>query len=136
MSEHAGIVLFDGHCVFCDGLVRWMIARDPGARLRFAPLAGETAAALRERHAEIPVDDDTVVYVDAGETVFLRSDAALSVLALLETPLRHVAAPLGWLPRWLRDPPYRLFARVRYRVFGRFDSCPIPAPDVARRFLA
>ncbi|MBN7297915.1 thiol-disulfide oxidoreductase, partial [Mycobacteroides abscessus subsp. abscessus] len=31
---------------------------------------------------------------------------------------------------------YRLVARTRYRVFGRYDTCPVPPPEVRARFLA
>jgi predicted DCC family thiol-disulfide oxidoreductase YuxK len=133
-----GIVLFDGQCVFCDGFVRWLLERDPRGQLRFAPLQGETAAELRARHPEIPREHDTVVFVEAAGAephVRLRSDAALRIFSLIEGPWRHLAI-LRWLPHPLRDLPYRLFVRLRYRVFGRFDTCPIPTPDVARRFLA
>ena len=138
-SESAiGIVLFDGECVFCDGFVRWLLARDPRGRLRFAPLQGETAAELRARHPEIPEAHDTVVFVENrrdGALVRLRSDAALRILSLLESPWRHVWT-LRFVPRPLRDLPYRLFVRFRYRIFGRFDTCPIPSEDEASRFLA
>ena len=88
------IVLFDGVCNFCDGAVRWLLDRDRQGRLRFAPLQGATAAALRLRHPEIPADIDTLVLVEAdaaGERVHLRSDAVLRVLALV-----------GVAPAWLR----------------------------------
>ncbi len=131
-------MLFDGECVFCDGFVRWLLAHDPTGRLRFAPLQGETAAELRIRHPEIPHDHDTVVFVELGDReprVLLRSDAALRVLSLIESPWRHTNV-FRFVPAVLRDLPYRLFVRLRYRLFGRYDTCPIPTPDVAQRFLA
>ena len=88
------ILLFDGVCVFCNGAVRWLMARDPGARLRFAPLQGETAAALRARRPEIPERDETAVLVevDGGvERVSLRTTAVLRALSALDTPWRHLA---------------------------------------------
>jgi len=39
------------------------------------------------------------------------------------------------LPRALTDTGYRLFARVRYRVFGRLDACRIPGPGERERML-
>ena len=64
----------------------------------------------------------------------LRSRGILSACAQLDP------AP-GWLP-WLRLVPrpladlgYRLFARVRYRLFGRRDACRVPAPEERARFL-
>jgi predicted DCC family thiol-disulfide oxidoreductase YuxK len=131
-----GIVLFDGQCGFCDGFVRWLLERDARGALRFAPLQGETAAELRAHHSEIPREHDTVVFVETrGERVSLRSDAVLRILSLVDGPWRHIAI-LRWIPRILRDLPYRVFVRLRYRVFGRLDACPIPSPEEASRFLA
>jgi predicted DCC family thiol-disulfide oxidoreductase YuxK len=39
------------------------------------------------------------------------------------------------VPRFLRDWAYDGFARIRYRVFGRYDSCPIPTPEQRARFI-
>ena len=131
------IVLFDGVCVFCDGLVRWLIARDPGARLRFAPLQGPTADALRLAHPEIPDEIATLVYVDATdgpERIFLRSEAAFRVFAQIEGPWRGVAW-LRYLPRWFTDPGYQLFVRFRYRVFGKRNECRVPSSSERARFL-
>ncbi|MHC4817599.1 MAG: thiol-disulfide oxidoreductase DCC family protein, partial [Planctomycetota bacterium] len=78
------LVLFDGICGFCDRAVRWLIERDRFGHLHFAPLQGETAAALRRRHPEIPEDIDAIVYVEtdaSGERVHLRSDAVFRVAA-------------------------------------------------------
>jgi len=110
------LVLFDGVCGFCDRAVRWLLARDPDGRLRFAPLQGETAAALRARHPEIPDEADTVVYVEAiegVERVFLRSEAVFRLVAQLRGPWRRLAW-LRWIPRPITDLGYRLFARARF----------------------
>jgi predicted DCC family thiol-disulfide oxidoreductase YuxK len=130
-------VLFDGVCVFCNGAVRWLLARDPHGRLRYAPLQGDTAAALRARHPQIPEALETFVYVEPaadGERVYLRSDALFRVLAQLDTPLRRLAV-LRVLPRGLRDALYLAFARMRYRLFGRLDACALPSPEEKERFL-
>jgi predicted DCC family thiol-disulfide oxidoreductase YuxK len=135
----AGVVLFDGVCVFCNGSVRWLAARDPRARLRFAPLQGETAAALRARHPEIPAALETFVYVErdaaGAERVHLRSSAALRVLAQLGAGWRMLARALAWIPAPARDLAYGAFARRRYRLFGRLDACPLPTPEWKARFL-
>ena len=131
------LVLFDGVCGFCDRAVVWLMARDPASALHFAPLQGRAAETLRARHPEIPGETETFVYVDASggsERVFLRSEAVFRVCGELEGPWRKLAL-LGRLPRWLRDPPYRLFVRMRYRVFGRLDACRVPSPEERDRFL-
>jgi predicted DCC family thiol-disulfide oxidoreductase YuxK len=133
----AAIVLFDGVCVFCNGAVDWLMRRDPAGRLRFAPLQGETAARLRARHPEIPTELDTIVFVEtvAGrERVALRSEAVLRACAAIEGAPRWTRW-LALVPRPLADLGYRLFARVRYRIFGRLDACRVPLPGERSRIL-
>src|SRR4029077_16850480 len=47
---------------------------------------------------------------------------------------------LGWLlqlvPRRVRDWGYGVVARNRYRIFGRYDSCPVPSAETRGRFLS
>ncbi|MGH7338670.1 MAG: thiol-disulfide oxidoreductase DCC family protein, partial [Myxococcota bacterium] len=70
------IILYDGVCGLCSRTVQWLIPRDRDRVLRYAPLQGETAAALRERYPEIPRTLESVVLVDDGK-VHLRSKAFL-----------------------------------------------------------
>ena len=39
------------------------------------------------------------------------------------------------VPAPVRDFFYDLFARYRYRLFGKYDSCMLPPPEVRSRFL-
>jgi predicted DCC family thiol-disulfide oxidoreductase YuxK len=39
------------------------------------------------------------------------------------------------LPVWLADFFYGIIARVRYRVFGKYDHCPVPPAEDRSRFL-
>lgn len=137
-GEAPAIVLFDGVCAFCNGSARWLAARDALQRLRFAPLQGETAAALRARHPEIPQATETLVLVEreAGvERVSLRSAAVFRLLVRLDPPWRRLARLRPLLPAALWDVLYRAFAAIRYRLFGRYESCPLPTPEWKARFL-
>jgi predicted DCC family thiol-disulfide oxidoreductase YuxK len=137
VGQAAGIVLFDGVCAFCDATVRWLVRHDPEARLRFAPLQGPTAAQLLARHPGIPEGLETLVYVvasDRGERFYLRSEAVFRACAAISGAPRWVGLAAR-LPRALTDLGYRLIARVRYRVFGRLDTCRIPAPGERERML-
>jgi predicted DCC family thiol-disulfide oxidoreductase YuxK len=127
------IVLYDGVCGLCSKTVRFLLAHDQRRVLRFAPLQGETAAALRQRHPEIPSDLATVVYLTGGR-VHLRSKAFLHVARHLDRPYRWLYH-LRWLPAALLDPFYRLIARIRYRVWGRSDACQVPSPDARAQLL-
>lgn len=133
------IVLYDGVCGLCNRTVSWLLARDragDGSRQRmlwFAPLQGETAARLRALHPEIPRALESVVYVDHGR-VHLRSKAFLHLARHLGRPWRWAYA-LRWLPAAPLDLLYRLIARIRYRVWGQYDTCRLPATDEKDRLL-
>ena len=133
----ARLVLYDGVCVVCNKAVQELIKIDRAEQLRFAPLQGATAAAILQRHPEIPADLDSIVYVEASngqEQVSWYSEAILRIDADLGLQSR-LAWWAGRLPRWCADLAYRLFAGSRYRIFGKFNACPLPPPEVRRRFL-
>lgn len=131
-------VLYDGECGLCDRSVRFLLPRDRRERLRFAPLQGERAAALRRRHPALPPLDETFLLVEdperPAERVRLRSDGALRALELLGGPWNLVKL-LRIVPAPLRDAVYRFVARRRTRWFGRLESCRLPSAAERRRFL-
>lgn len=132
------IVFFDGVCGFCAASVQWLLDHDAAGVFHYAPLQGEIAAAARAAHPGFPEDIDTAVYLrrfpDGSERIWLRSSAVLRVCGRLGWPWRLAAAALI-VPVFLRDPLYRAFASVRYRVFGTVEACRIPDPEQAARLL-
>ena len=131
------ILLYDGVCGFCDRTVQFVLARDRRGVMRFAPLQGEFAAGVLARHPELRSVDSLILveFTEAGEQVSVRSTAALRIAEYVGGGWQW-ARMLLLIPRRLRDAVYDLFARYRYRLFGRFDACPLPPPDVRARFLA
>ncbi len=127
------LVLYDGVCGLCNKTVQFLLDHDPASKLTYAPLQGETAAALRRAHPEIPDELATIVYVEGG-AVYLYSDAVLQLAKHLSAPWRWVRV-FSILPRALRNLGYKLIASNRYRIFGKYDSCRIPSPDQVERFL-
>lgn len=132
------IVLYDGKCGFCDASVQWLLDHDRARRLVYAPLDGPTAQGIRQRHPRMPLDLDSLVYVETDdrgrERVYWYSRAVLGICSNLPLPWR-LAVVFRLVPVFLRDLAYRAFARMRYRVFGRLDACRIPTPDERARFL-
>ena len=132
MQPVGPIVLYDGECGLCHRSVKFLIARD-GGQLYYAPLQGETAAALRARHPEIPATLESVVLVDGGR-VYLRSKAFLYGARYLTAPWRW-GYYLRWLPAFVLDIGYRAIAAIRYRVWGKFDTSQLPTTDQRAKLL-
>ncbi|WP_324662873.1 thiol-disulfide oxidoreductase DCC family protein [Haloarcula sediminis] len=127
------VLLFDGVCNLCNGVVQFIIPRDPEGRIRFAPLQSAAGKALLAGHGLPPSDLDSVVLVDDGE-VYRKSEAVIRVAKLLGWPYR--AATVGRVvPQSVRDGLYDVVAANRYDVFGRKDRCMLPDDDVSDRFL-
>ena len=132
------VLLFDGLCGFCDTTVQFVLSRDPGGSMRFAPLQGEFAAGIISHYPGLQSVDSLVLVETrdgAPSKVWVRSAAVLGVLRYLGWPWKG-ALVLHLVPRVLRDWGYDLFARNRYRWFGRYDACPLPTPEQRGRFLS
>jgi predicted DCC family thiol-disulfide oxidoreductase YuxK len=135
-TERAPVMLYDGVCGFCNKSVQTILDHDRRGTMRFAALQSDYGKAVIERHAELR-DVDSVVFVDNSEgveRVFVRSDAALRLASYLGGAWKiFLAAKI--LPKPLRDYFYDLFARNRYKLFGKYDTCMLPPPEVRSRFL-
>ena len=135
MSEPPGrpILVFDAQCLLCNGWVRFLLRHDRHRVLRFASMQGATGQALLHQ-AGLQVDGlQTLLLVD-GARSWQHTAAILRVLHTLGWPWRLAWA--AWLvPAPLRDALYRAIARRRYRLFGRSESCLLPAAEHAGRFL-
>jgi predicted DCC family thiol-disulfide oxidoreductase YuxK len=135
-SGGAPVLLYDGVCGFCNKTVQLILRLDRRGSMRFAALQSDYGAAVVARHPELR-GVDSVVYVEqagGGERIHIRSDAALKVAAYLGGFWKLFLAARV-LPRGFRDYLYDLFARNRYRVFGKYDSCMLPPPEARSRFL-
>jgi predicted DCC family thiol-disulfide oxidoreductase YuxK len=135
-EENYSIVLFDGVCNLCDATVRLIFAHDPAGKFRFAPLQSELGQELSAKHGHRETNPDapnSVLLIEDG-TLYDRSTAALRIAGQLSGPMRFLGVLL-WLPRPLRDLGYKLVASVRYRIWGKKESCTLPPAGLRDRFL-
>lgn len=127
------IIVFDAECVLCSANARFVLKRDRSGRFRLAAMQGEVGTALYRRFGIDPANPETMIVVHGG--VALRdSDGVIAIWRGLGWPWRALAVA-ALVPRFLRDPVYRLIARNRYRLFGKRDTCWVPTPEEAARVL-
>lgn len=126
------VVLYDGVCIFCSRWVRFVATRDVERRFRFTPIQSPYGTRLAQAFGIDPDDPDTNAVVHGG-AARLRSDAALTVLSLL--PGWGWVRVLFAVPTPLRDAVYRLVARNRCRIFGKYEECFVPDAEMRARVL-
>lgn len=133
MTDARATIVFDGTCVICNGWVDFLLRHDVHGRYCFAAMQGKAGRALLAAHGLDPDDPTSFLLLDdAG--AHRDTDAIMRVLAGLGGAWRGARA-LRVIPRNWRDAGYRTLARNRYRWFGRRDTCRVPTPQEAARFL-
>ena len=136
-ETHLHVLLYDGVCGFCNWTVRWILKHDKKGTIRFAPLQSSFGKSVLAGDPALE-SVDSIVVVDrrlAGKPrLIIRSAAALHIAAYLGGPWKLLL--IGYVvPNTIRDFFYDLFARHRYRLFGRYETCPLPTPDERERFV-
>ena len=133
------IILYDGVCGLCNRSVQFLLKHDKDGRLQFASLQSDFARKILARHGINPDQLDTlhvvVNYEQPDETILNRSNAVLRAGSELGGIWKTLAAIARIVPAPLRDLSYRLVARHRYRLFGKFETCMLPDPGQRSRFL-
>ena len=138
-SSSNPIVLYDGVCGLCNRLVQFVLKNDRKDVFRFASLQSRLAEEILVRHSLRSESLETVyVVLDYGfaeERLLSRLRAVVYVLQQLGGPLAYVSAILRVLPAPAQKFLYGLVARSRYRVFGKYETCPLPDSDSRSKFL-
>ena len=126
------VVLFDGVCNFCNGSVNFIIARDKQKKFRFAPLQSEYGQQMRAKF-NIGNEIDSIILIEDGHA-YVHSAAALRIAKGLGG-IWQLGYALIIVPSVIRDAAYKLFARYRYKIFGRQEACMLPTAEVRDRFM-
>ncbi len=127
------LVIFDGYCNFCSGVVRFILKHEKGPELQFAHSA---TARARELEPLLPghiTYAHSLILVENGK-IYTESSAALRIAGFLKFPWSWMKAFL-MVPALLRNAVYRWFSRNRYRLMGQRDQCFLPEPAWKNRFL-
>ncbi len=134
MGKDDKVILFDGVCKLCNAWSRFIIKNDNQHIFKLSSVQSKEGQAILQ-HFSMPIDYfDTMLYVDGMEK-YEKSDAFLEIMKQLNAPWRFFLI-LGIVPRPLRNWLYDRIALNRYKLFGKYDQCLLPAPDHESRFLS
>lgn len=136
-KESESLLFFDGVCNLCQAFVGFALRHDTNERVKFGVIQKQGELMKRVGAGAYAEGGDqflrTVVLVQDGR-VYVRSDAALRIIALFDAPVKYLAV-LHVLPVGCRDWGYKKVAKWRYRLFGQSENIRDPPAIYKARFL-
>jgi predicted DCC family thiol-disulfide oxidoreductase YuxK len=133
-ADDRPVIIFDGHCVLCSRSAQFVLRHDRRSAFRLLAAQTPLGHALYTHYGLDPRDYESMILITDG-VAWLKSEAVIRIAQGLGLPW-SLAAIVRVLPRAWRDRLYGVLARNRFRVFGRRDTCYLPDPRDADRFLA
>lgn len=137
-TEGRHIIFYDGVCGLCNRLIRTILNHDKKGLFAFSSLQSAFANETLPAFGKDPKDLDSLfVLVGHGTKdarVLEKGRASLFIWPKLGG-LFVLTAIFAVFPTAFLDFCYDLIAKRRYRIFGRYDVCPIPSAEQRERFV-
>ena len=129
------IILFDGVCNLCNTSVQFIIKRDTKDVFRFVPLQSDLGNKILNYIGINREQTDSIVLYEPGKVYFYKAEAVLKITNELGG-LYHLLNILQIFPKFISNSVYDYIAKNRYRWYGKQESCMMPTPELAAKFLA
>ncbi|MFT5892168.1 MAG: putative DCC family thiol-disulfide oxidoreductase YuxK [Dokdonia sp.] len=117
------IIIFDGECNLCNGVIGWLMKFAPTATFNFVPFQSPKGQQLLRHYNKATDRLDTVILINQTG-IHTHSDGFLKIVAKIPK-WKRVAALIGFIPRMFRDYVYKTASRNRLKWFGVSKSCTI-----------
>ncbi|KAA1247687.1 thiol-disulfide oxidoreductase DCC family protein [Aquimarina sp. RZ0] len=118
-----GMIVFDGECNLCNGVIGWLMRFAPQSIFQFIPFQSPKGQELLKKNGFSTKRLDTVILIDE-KGLHTHSDGFLQIVSKIPK-WKRIAALLAFVPRMIRDGLYKLASRNRVKWFGQSQSCTI-----------
>jgi predicted DCC family thiol-disulfide oxidoreductase YuxK len=134
LTDKDRVILFDGVCKLCNAWASFIIKVDKNHYFKLCSMQSKEGRAILE-YFDLPIDRyETMLYVQADKS-FDKAGAFFKVMGGLSYPWR-VFTILRIVPLSISNWCYDRIAINRYKLFGRYHQCILPAADHDNRYLA
>ena len=114
------VIIYDGICVLCNKYIKWVLDKDKENLFLISNLQSKFT---EEKFPELRKIDSVAVIKKNGEIV-QKSKAVNHILKSINR-LILLRTILNILPLSISNFFYDIIAKSRYKVFGKYESCPI-----------
>ncbi|WP_298929138.1 DUF393 domain-containing protein [uncultured Allomuricauda sp.] len=117
------VIVFDGECNLCNGVVGWLLKFAPEDIFQFVPFQSPQGQNLLRQYGFSTNQLETVILFDEHGK-HTHSDGFLKIISKIPK-WRLVSALLAFIPRIVRDTIYNLASKNRVKWFGKSQACTI-----------
>ena len=138
MTDHAveikkPIILFDGLCNYCTGIVNFIARHDTGDHFLFSASQSEAGKKILKSLSLEDIANESVILIEPGK-IYIKSTAVFRIYRRLNGLIPLLCAAMI-SPRFIRDGIYDFIANNRYKWFGKRATCMVPDEKMKRKFL-
>ncbi len=126
------VLLFDGVCNLCNGVVRFLLLHEKNQVIKFAALQSDAGKIILDSMGQ-NIQYNSIVFIE-NNVVFEKSKAAFKITKYLKFPW-SLFAGFSFLPLIITDTVYDFISNNRYRIFGKSENCMLPDKTNKSRFL-
>ena len=134
LPQNKKIVLFDGVCNLCDGMVQLLIKKDKNDVFRFVMLQSDLGKKITDYIGVDTVKTDSIILYEPGHAYHVKADAAIQIAKNIGG-IYSLLDIFSIFPSWLKNSVYDFVAKNRYKWFGKKEACMIPTPEIKAKFL-
>lgn len=128
------IIVFDDVCNLCNYWVQFTIKKDSKDVFRFVALQSEIGKKIVEEIGFENQKMDSIILYKQNGAYFYQSKAVFEIIKDLKGSIKFFLV-FSLLPNFVTNCGYNFIAKNRYRWFGKLNSCMLPTPKIAAKFL-
>ncbi len=117
--KNKALILYDGECKLCNGSVRFIKERDHKDYFTYIPIKSDKANRILNNYEEDLRNIDSVLCI-LNNKIMTHSTAILTIARYL-SGLWPLLYGLILVPKFIRDPIYKLIAKKRHKWFDRMN---------------
>ena len=124
------IVVFDGYCVMCSKYVLWLMQRNKIKNIYFTHFESRF---IKDNYPYLKLGN-TVFVINENEEILVRSKAIKHCIN--QTDLNFISKFLfNLIPSFILDIFYMVISKIRYKIFGKKQTCGYPKQLIIDRIL-
>ncbi|NER14951.1 DUF393 domain-containing protein [Leptobacterium flavescens] len=115
-TQSQNIIIYDGICNLCNGVVGWVFKNTSRDQFEFVPFQSRKGQELLALNNFPTHRLDTVILFE-GDSMYTHSDGFLRIMSKMRK-WKTLAGILSLVPRSFRDGIYTIASRNRIKWFG------------------